>query len=123
MIQPLVIQVEATLLPYEEGGRAQVPVFDDGGRYMPHLVVQAPNVRNAVVVDGNVIVEDYLPVAFVSGPSGYVAGKCGRFAVELMYYPEIGYEALEEGATFTIREGAKVIGFGAVISRPTPESD
>jgi hypothetical protein len=37
--------------------------------------------------------------------------------MELMYFSRVDYNAVREGATFTVREGAKVIGFGVVTKR------
>jgi len=37
--------------------------------------------------------------------------------MDLMYYPASTYEELQPGATFTIREGAKVVGYGKVLRR------
>lgn len=111
-----IIEVDATFLPFEDGGRRVMPDLK-AGRYMPHLVVQPPDVREAVV-EGGISVEDYLGVTFVAGPTLVVAGEPGRFAVELMYYSDVNYGPLEAGATFPMREGPKVIGYGTVISRP-----
>jgi translation elongation factor EF-Tu-like GTPase len=113
----LIIEVEATFLTREEGGRSRMPDLG-AGRYMPHLVVQTPEVRTAIV-DGKTLVEDYLGVAFVAGPTPLFAGRSGRFTAELMYHPQVGHETLEVGATFTIREGGKIVGYGRVVSRST----
>jgi hypothetical protein len=110
------VVVEMTFLRPEEGGRVQVPgpPFKD---YSPHLVVQSPDVRQAIVKD-RFIVEDYLGVRFLSGPSEYEAGQSGIFHLLLMYSPLTLYDALRPGVTFTVREGARIIGFGTVIERP-----
>jgi len=108
-----VIEIEATFLTREQGGRETVPDLG-AGRYMPHLIVQPAEARTA----GEKFEEDYLGVAFVSGPEPLVQGQSGRFAVELMYHPRVNYASLEAGVGFTIREGAKVVGYGAVIRRP-----
>jgi hypothetical protein len=110
----LVVEAEVTFLTREEGGRVKMPDLS-AGRYMPHLVVQPPDIRKVVMTEGNIGNEDYLGVAFISGPPQYTAGQPGRFTCELLYYPEVRYEALQEGATFTVREGAKIVGFGKVI--------
>jgi hypothetical protein len=36
---------------------------------------------------------------------------------QAMYYPANPYERLQPGATFTIREGAKVVGYGKALRR------
>jgi hypothetical protein len=109
------IEVKATFLTADQGGRNLMPNLA-AGRYMPHLVVQPCEVRTAVV-EGRNLVEDYLGVAFVAGPQPLVAGQPGCFTIELMYHPSVNYEALEAGATFTIREGPKIIGYGEVIGK------
>ena len=111
-----IIEVEATFLTSEQGGRKLMPDLR-AGRYMPHLVAQPPEVRTAAV-QRNQFVEGYLGVAFVAGPEPLVAGQSGRFTIELMYHPSVSYESLGAGATFTIREGAKIVGYGTVVRKP-----
>jgi len=41
----------------------------------------------------------------------------------LVYFPEVSYSHVEEGATFTIREGSRVVGHGVVLERADPMSD
>jgi hypothetical protein len=84
---------------------------------MPHLVVQPAEARTARA-EARQSAGDYLGVAFVSGPVPLLQGQSGRFAVELMYHPQVNYESLAAGACFTIREGAKVVGYGTVVRRP-----
>lgn len=115
MTETPILEVEATFLTREQGGRNSLPSFK-GGWYKPHLVVQPSEVRT-VATDGNTIIDDYLGVAFVSGPETLVAGKLARFNIKLWYYPEVNYDSLEEGATFTIREGSTIVGYGRVIRR------
>lgn len=99
-----------TFLPLDEGGRQHLPGPPFTSQYRPHLVVQSPDIRQA---DGN---EDYLGVCFLDGPSEYSAGQADLFILGLMY-PEVDYSALCEGATFTVREGLVIVGFGKVMSR------
>jgi hypothetical protein len=35
--------------------------------------------------------------------------------LQFLYHPDVDYTALAPGATFTIREGHKVVGFGSVV--------
>jgi hypothetical protein len=37
----------------------------------------------------------------------------------LMYWPNVSYDSLVAGATFTVREGPHIIGFGTVQTAPT----
>lgn len=87
------------------------------GQYMPHIVVQSPDVRAPKVINGNVIVDDYLGIRFLSGPAQIVRDQASDCEFELMYHPNVSYDSVYEGATFTVREGGKVIGFGVVTHR------
>ena len=110
------VEAQITFLTEEAGGRASLPDFSSGS-YMPHIVVQPPHVRKAVLSDSNLVAEDYLGVRFLTGPRTYAAGQSGLFAFELTYFPEVNYASIKDGATFTIREGGKVVGFGEVMLR------
>ena len=108
------IAVDVTFLTPKEGGREQIPDLSSG-KYVPHLVVQNPGVRQPTVA-GRTLTEDYLGVCFVSGPAEPTAGKPLRCTLALMYHPQVDYALLETGATFTIREGPSVVGFGTVLN-------
>jgi hypothetical protein len=42
---------------------------------------------------------------------------------QLMYWPEESYRGIAPGATFTLREGPNVVGFGSILSEiETPSS-
>ena len=90
-----------------------LPANLSGGGYRPHLLVGDPNQRRAITV-GNEIQEAYLGVAFVSGPESIEPGEPFLAKLLLMYWPHPMYESLVPGATFTIREGAQVVGYGRV---------
>lgn len=107
------IEAEVTFLSPEAGGRSRPPNLSAGG-YMPHLVVQPPDVREAKC-EGGVCTESYLGVVFLSGPAQFVAGQSSRVTMQLGYHPAVDYGALRDGATFTIREGGKIVGFGRVL--------
>jgi hypothetical protein len=87
------------------------------GQYMPHLVIQSPDVRAAQVINANIIVDDYLGVRFIAAPSELLLDEPLDCEMELMYHPTVNYDAVQKGATFTVREGGKVIGFGVVTNR------
>jgi hypothetical protein len=59
--------------------------------------------------------EPYLGVVFISGPAQSTAGQPSRVTLLLGYYPDVDYSALRDGATFTVREGGRVVGFGKVL--------
>jgi translation elongation factor EF-Tu-like GTPase len=107
------IEAEVTFLAESEGGRKELPHAIAGGQYRPHLVVENPNQRQAVTI-GNEIKETYLGVAFVSGPPKIESGKAFQTELVLMYWPHPMYESLVPGVTFTIREGARIVGYGTV---------
>jgi hypothetical protein len=112
------VTVEVTFLPAAEGGRVQTPDLTSG-RYMPHLVVQSPGVRYSILGD-NHTTEHYLGVAFLQGPPEYVAGQPARSGLALIYWPNVDYDALQPGATFTVREGPSIVGYGAILERTDP---
>jgi hypothetical protein len=49
----------------------------------------------------------------------YVPGQTVEVTLALMYYqePDILYEDVVPGATFTLREGARIVGYGTVLSK------
>ena len=63
---------------------------------------------------GNEIQETYLGVAFVSGPAKTESGESFPTELVLMYGPHPMYGSLVPGVTFTIREGARIVGYGKV---------
>ena len=121
MNQTPTIVAEVTFLSPEEGGRTQATDLSSGS-YRPHLVVQHPDVRPArpAAVAGGQLTGDYLGVCFLQGPAEYATGRPLRCLLALMYHPQVDYTALQTGATFTLREGPHVVGFGTVLSRTEP---
>jgi hypothetical protein len=118
------ILAEVTFVPTSESGRHTLPQLQpwgEGGWYMPHAVV-----------DGET---EYLGVRFVDGPQP-LFGVAGEYRLVLMYHPDVDYSALVPGASFTIREGEKVVATGRVLrvlsgpglqgspsSRPQPRNE
>jgi hypothetical protein len=115
-----IITAEITFLRTEEGGRSTPPIFSDSTRYMPHIVIQDRFVRKAVIGADRVIREAYQGVAFIDGPNDLQLGKSGQFRLVLMYYPNNQYASVQSGATFTVREGAKIVAHGVVVDRADP---
>ena len=114
------INAEVTFLRTDEGGRVQATVFNEPSRYMPHVVIQDRGVRKPVIGTDGVIHEPYQPVAFASGPVDFRLGDTARFLIELMYYPQHPYDDVLPGATFTLREGARIVAHGVVLNRHDP---
>jgi hypothetical protein len=89
---------------------------------MPHIVVQDRAVRTAVVDADRVIRELYQGVGFVEGPAEFELGDTAEFRLLLMYYPKNPYTDVRPGATFTVREGAKIVAHGVVKKRVDPDA-
>jgi hypothetical protein len=85
---------------------------------MPHVVAGDPTQREARI-SGNTITECYLGVLVADAPDEIPPGGTAEVTLRLMYRPEEGYEELVPGATFTVREGPKIVGFGQVLSTHT----
>ncbi len=121
------IESEVVLLSKEEGGRSNpvLPVAYGGG-LRPHIVLQDRSVRKPKVGmrDGhpNTIFEDYLSVAFWSGPDPVPIGRPFPLTMYLWCHPDPMYDGCVPGATFTIREGGTIIGHGEVKRRWTEEA-
>jgi hypothetical protein len=111
------ITAEIVFLRHEDGGRVQSPLFGLDSRYMPHLVVQDRIVSTAVIDPDGMSREDYLGVAFVDGPTDYRLGEVAECELELMYYPNVSYDEVVPGATFTLREGARTVAHGVVLEQ------
>jgi hypothetical protein len=120
MKQPT-FKAHVTFVPASEGGRSSVPTNFSGGEYRPHLVVGDPNPRSALLVN-NVAQETYLGVAFVGGPANIFAGQPFVAELALLYWPNVSYDSLVPGATFTVREGPHIVGFGTVQTAPTNDA-
>jgi hypothetical protein len=107
------LKAQITFLPASDGGREVLPTDLSDGQYRPHLVVGDPNQRKDLLVnhEGQ---EIYLGVAFVGGPANVFPGQPFVAELALMYWPDVPYDSLVPGATFTICEGRQVIGFGTV---------
>jgi hypothetical protein len=107
-----VVQARVTLLPELSCGRRLLTT----GQYRPHIVI-GPQSQSAAICEGNVCTEKYLGVMFVGGPEAIDPGERSEVSLALMYFPEESYDEVTQGATFTIREGPLVVGFGVVLSR------
>lgn len=112
--------VETVFLRTEEGGRHHPPNVNRPGAYRPHFVVQGRDVRAAKFGKSNDLSDEYLGVTFIAGPPEVVFGESMRCTVALVYFPNVSYSEMSAGATFTIREGARVVGHGVVLERAQP---
>lgn len=89
------------------------PPFLTSGKHMPHIVIQSADVR-APTMNNRTLLDDYLGVRFLSGPTNVALGSPCDCELELMYNGNVDCRAVRNGATFTIREGGKIVGFGSV---------
>jgi hypothetical protein len=111
-----VIDVEVRFLAPEEGGLQAAPRLDGtrASSYRPHLVV-GDSTHDVHWPDGS-LGKDYIGVAFVGGPNHVslgetVAARC------IFMFPDQDNSGVVPGATFTLREGARIVAEGKVVSR------
>lgn len=97
------VEVELMFLTAAEGGREKPPVFTAPTTYRPHFVMAGST--------------EYLGVVFQTAPEFIEPQVPFVATVGLAYYPDIDYAGLMPGAEFTVREGARVVGQGRVMSR------
>lgn len=104
------IEAEVTLLKTAEGGRTAPLRLEPGSPfYMPHLVIGDPKQKSP---SGKL-----LGVAFRRAPLILAPGDTAKVRMDLMYHPQVDYRDLLPGATFTVREGPKIVGHGRVLKR------
>ena len=107
------VTATVTLLP--ECGPRRI----QGGQYRPHIVIGPTSQRQAVVAEGNVLTEKYLGVVFRSGPEELNPGVPAEVSLVLAYFREVPaqYASVVPGASFTVREGGSIVGYGTVNQR------
>lgn len=109
-------ECSVVFLSATEGGRS-VPLPSgalSGDTYRPHVVVGDPTQRQAIIVDGNRLAEEYIGVAFHEGPEDIEVGVPMTVVLTPIFYPYPFYEKLKPGTTFTVREGPKIVAYGTV---------
>jgi hypothetical protein len=86
--------------------------------YRPHIVIGPPDQRQAKK-EGNTLIERYQGVVILDEFLKIEPGETVEVTLALMYYeePDVLYENVVPGATFTVREGPTIVGYGAVLSR------
>ena len=107
-----VAAAKLTLLPELSRGRR----FLATGQYRPHIVI-GPQSQRVAILDGNRLTENYLGVMFVGGPDKMEPGDTAEVKLALMYFPDYPYHEVQPGATFTVREGPLIVGYGVILSR------
>ena len=116
-------KIELTFLSRNEGGRMAVPPAESlrSLKYRPHIVIGDPGAREkreAVLENIQVIHESdgqYLGVAFSDADREPIPNEKLQCEVAYMYYPNVTYQNAVKGARFTLREGARIVGFGEII--------
>ena len=69
---------------------------------------------------GNLFTEHYLGVCVKDAADELSPGLTSDVTLVLMYWPNEKYEDVVPGATFTLREGPHIVGFGRVVSEQNP---
>lgn len=117
------IEAEAVILSPQEGGRsAPLSASAYQGYYRPHIVLESRDVRKArIETRGSQrhVTDEYLGVAFWSGPDPVPTAAAFTVTMLLMYAPHPAYVRVVPGTEFTIREGARIVGHGRVLRRWT----
>ena len=110
------IECGVTFIAANEGGRSS-PLPQgalSGNTYRPHLVIGDMNHRHAVVADGNHLTEEYIGIAFHSGPAVPEVSVEMLAVLTPIYFPNAMYDRLKPGVTFTVREGPNIVAYGTV---------
>ena len=110
---------DLTFRPVVQGGRDFPDDILNDRKYRPHIVIGDINHRQPIVADGNYHLENYLGIAFMNGPSHIEPGKSCLAQALLIYAPAKEYSAAVPGATFTLREGGRIVGHGRIKKRWT----
>lgn len=100
-----------TFLSTKDGGRKSPAI--NSSQYRPHLVVGDPSQRKAITDDASNSLEDYLGVSFEGSDEVLEPGPA-HFVKLSPLYEQVSYKGLVPGATFTIREGHRIVAFGVV---------
>src|SRR5271169_2233053 len=88
-----------------------------GLQYRPHIVIGDRHQSKAIIGPDRVIAEEYLGVGFTAGPAEVPVGKEVQVEMMLAYWPNLEYVRAVPGATFTVREGPRVVAHGTITGR------
>lgn len=107
------MECAVTFLSEANGGRKAPPVLN-GGIFRPGTVIGDPSQRRAILDEHNHDTQAHFGITFESGPR--VVPRDAEFIATafLTFYPGVDYKEYVPGATFTMREGHKVVGFGTI---------
>ncbi len=116
-------KAKLTFLSRAEGGRKSTPPVDmlRSFQYRPHIVVGDPRQRERredILSKAQLIREgdgEYLGVVFSDVDREPKEGEEMTVELVFMYFPQVTYRDAVPGATFTLREGARIVGFGEIL--------
>lgn len=117
MTDRAVVEADLTFLPPHKGAHSHLNKKLKGLGYRPHIVIGDPTQREALVGPGNVLLETYCGVAFSHGPDHIEPTVPYQVRMVLMYWPHEICNPVVPGATFTLREGRNILGFGKITGR------
>ena len=104
------LNVKVKFFSEENGGRTQLPKnLLSFGEYRPHFIIGDLNQKATKKTP-----ENYLGIVFISQKEPLIEEK-EITAIVSTVYPDVDYSSLKTGITFTIREGAKIVGNGSVL--------
>jgi len=116
-------KAKLTFLSRAEGGRKSTPPADmlRSFQYRPHIVIGDPRQRERredILSRAQLIYEgdgEYLGVVFSDVDRELKEGEEVTVELVFMYSPRVTYRDAVPGATFTLREGARIVGFGEIL--------
>jgi len=116
-------KAKLTFLSRADGGRQILPPADflRSLQYRPHIVIGDPTKRErreSVLGKAQLIYEgdgEYLGVAFSAVDHEPKEGEEVIVEMAFMCFPAVSYREAVPGATFTLREGARIVGFGEIL--------
>jgi len=105
------VQATLTLLPTLDRPR------NTGSRgYRPHIVIE-PLTPDIATMRANVLTDRYQSVVFLDEYVSIAPGQTQEVLLGLWAYPDNQYENVIPGATFTLREGPHIAGYGTITDR------
>ncbi len=111
-----IASASVTFIAAVDGGRETMPYLNTEPYYRPHIVVQDPTIRHAAYDDAGMGNEQYMGVEFVDGPEDADFNVPLGCTLRFMYHPRVDYSTAIAGATFTVREGGRVVAYGTLNS-------
>ena len=106
-------RASVTFLSPSAGGRSRPAL--NSPLYRPHVVVGNPNQRKALLGPNGDATESYLGIQFTGNGAELTFGVAHEVTLVLTFAPDVDYSQFAQRATFTIREGAHIVGFGHVL--------